>query len=213
MWEPLVDPKNVLMPPLHIKLGQMKQFVKALNQELDACKYLLEFFPKLSEAKIKGGIFVGPQIKKIFKSTEFSDKLSKTERTAWNCFKAVVQGFLGNYRAENYQQLVQDLIKAFNAMGCRMSLKLHMLDAHLEKFKDNMGDYSEEQGERFHQDVKEVERRYQGHYDERTMGYYIWSLVRECDLDYNRKSRISSRFYPADIAVEVKPAYTCLLLT
>ena len=89
---------------------------------------------------------------------------------------------------------MQDLIKAFNAMGCRMSLKLHMLDAHLEKFKDNMGDYSEEQGERSHQDVKEVERRYQGHYDERTMGYYIWSLVRECDLDYNCKSRKSSRF-------------------
>ena len=75
-----------------------------------------------------------------------------------------------------------------------MSLKLHMLDAHLEKFKDNMGDYSEEQGERFHQDVKEIERRYQGHYDERMMGDYIWSLVRECDLDYNRKSRKSSRF-------------------
>ena len=140
MWEPLVDPRNVLMPPLHIKLGLMKQFVKALNQKSDAFNYLLEFFPKLSEAKIKSGIFVGPQIKKIFKLTEFSDKLSKTERTAWNCFKAVVQGFLGNYRAENYQQLVQDLIKAFNAMGCRMSLKLHMLDAHLEKFKDNVGD-------------------------------------------------------------------------
>ena len=69
-----------------------------------------------------------------------------------------------------------------------------LLYAHLEKFKDYMGDYSEEQGERFRQDVKEVERRYQGHYDERMMGDYIWSLLRECDVDYNRKSRKSSRF-------------------
>ena len=28
---PLVDPEKVLIPPLHIKLGLMKQFVKALD--------------------------------------------------------------------------------------------------------------------------------------------------------------------------------------
>jgi hypothetical protein len=28
--ESLVDPKKILLPPLHIKLGLMKQFVKAL---------------------------------------------------------------------------------------------------------------------------------------------------------------------------------------
>jgi len=34
-----------------------------------------------------------------------------------------------------------------------MSLKVHILDVHLHKFKDNMGAYSEEQGERFLQDI------------------------------------------------------------
>lgn len=29
----LVDPKNVLIPPMHIKLGLMKNFVKSLNKE------------------------------------------------------------------------------------------------------------------------------------------------------------------------------------
>ena len=57
-----------------------------------------------------------------------------------------------------------------------------------------MGAYSEEQGERFHQDVKEIERRYQGRYDARMMGDYIWGLVRECHLDYSRQSRKSSHF-------------------
>ncbi|MGH0118403.1 UNVERIFIED_CONTAM: hypothetical protein FKN15_023339 [Acipenser sinensis] len=47
-WEPLVDPRNVLMPPLHIKLGLMKQFVRALDKESAAFKYLQDFFPKLS---------------------------------------------------------------------------------------------------------------------------------------------------------------------
>lgn len=112
-------------------------------------------------------------------SAEFSDKLSKIEKTAWNCFKAVVDGFLGNNRVENYQELVQDLLKAYSVMGCRMSLKLHMLDAHLETFEDNIGAYSEEQGEWFHQDVKEIERKYQGSYNKRIMGDYIWGLVHE----------------------------------
>lgn len=49
-WEPIVKPENVLMPPLHIKLGLMKQFVRALDGKSEAFKYLREFFPKLSEA-------------------------------------------------------------------------------------------------------------------------------------------------------------------
>ena len=56
----------------------MKQFVKVLNEESAACKFLLRFFLKLSKAKINDGVFVGPQIKKIFESTEFIIKFSKT---------------------------------------------------------------------------------------------------------------------------------------
>lgn len=69
MFELPVNPRIVLMPPLHIKLGLMKQFAKALNQESTAFKFL-EFLRKLSAAKIKCGIFAGPQIK-VIKSTEF----------------------------------------------------------------------------------------------------------------------------------------------
>ena len=39
-----------------------------------------------------------------------------------------------------------------------MSLKLHFLDSHVEYFPDNLGEYSEEQGDRFHQDIKVMER-------------------------------------------------------
>ena len=50
---------------------------------------------------------------------------------------------LGNYRAENSQQLVQDMVIAFEAMRCKMALKLQMLHDHLDKFKDNKGFYAE----------------------------------------------------------------------
>ena len=50
------------MPLLHIKLELIKQFVKALDHESAAFKHLEAIFPKLSETKIKAGIFVGAQI-------------------------------------------------------------------------------------------------------------------------------------------------------
>ncbi|XP_076350488.1 uncharacterized protein LOC143247046 [Tachypleus tridentatus] len=109
--EPLVDLQKMLFPLLHIKLGLMKQFVTALDKESAASKYLRDFFPKLSAAKVKAGVFVGPQIKKILECTEFSKKLSGKEKKAWGSFVAVVQGFLGNHKAENYVELVEALVK------------------------------------------------------------------------------------------------------
>ena len=41
-------------------------------------------------------------------------------------------------------------------MGCRMSVKLHFLRSHLDFFQENLGDFSEEHGERFHQDIEPV---------------------------------------------------------
>lgn len=57
---PLVKAEDVILPPLHLKLGYMKQFVKKLDVNGDAFCHLKQMFPKLSEAKIKGGtkIFV-----------------------------------------------------------------------------------------------------------------------------------------------------------
>ena len=69
-----------------------------------------------------------------------------------------------------------------------MSLKLHFLFSHLEFFKDNLTDF-EEHGERFHQDMKNIEKRYQGRWDRAMMGEYIWGLVRETDNNHKRKNR------------------------
>ena len=64
---PLVDKQILLLPPLHIKLGLMKNHVKALNKEGNTFKYLAIYmrFPYISEAKLKAGIFVGPQIREL----------------------------------------------------------------------------------------------------------------------------------------------------
>ena len=46
------------------------------------------------------------------------------------------------------------MLACFEALGCHMSLKVHFLHAHLDYFPQNLGDMSEEQGERFHLDIK-----------------------------------------------------------
>ena len=99
--------------------------------------------------------------------------LNETEKEAWKSFAAVVNGFLGNHMDDNYADLVANLVKSYGDMGCRMSMKVHMLDAHLNEFKKNLGAYSEEHGERFHQDIKDFECRYQRQYNENMMGDYI----------------------------------------
>jgi len=58
--QPLVEPSKILLPSMHLKLGLMKNLVKAMNQEEAAFTYLREKFPRLSEAKLKEGIFIGP---------------------------------------------------------------------------------------------------------------------------------------------------------
>lgn len=121
---PLIDPKNVVLPPLHIKLGLMKNFVKALDKDGPAFKYLKTIFPNLSDAKVKEGIFVGPQIRKILKDENFDGNLSSVEKNAWYSFKAVVKNFFGNHKSEDYEEIVSNLLKNYHKMGVNMSLKI-----------------------------------------------------------------------------------------
>ena len=84
---PPVDMNKVLLPPLHIKLGLMKNFMKALHKNGVAFQQLSTVFPGLSAAKVKEGIFVGPQIREVLKDTDFEELLNLKELRAWQAFK------------------------------------------------------------------------------------------------------------------------------
>lgn len=175
----LISREKVLLPPLHIKLGLMKQFVKSLRKDGECFKYICSKFPKLSEAKLKEGVFTGPDIRKLLNDSLFLESMVDTEKEAWNCFKEVIQKFLGNTKDPDYKNIIKRMIKAYKAQGCNMSLKLHFLSSHVDYFPENLGAFSEEQGERFHQDLKDVERRYQGGWNINMMADYCWMLKRE----------------------------------
>ncbi|UYV82677.1 hypothetical protein LAZ67_22000521 [Cordylochernes scorpioides] len=107
--------------------------------------------PSISEAKIKEGIFVGPQIRELQQDGNFQNSLDEVEAAAWNSFRNVCKNFLGSVKVENYQDIVNDLLLSYKALGCNMSLKIHFLHSHLDFFPDNLGAVSDEHGERFHQ--------------------------------------------------------------
>ena len=67
--------KKIIHPPLHIKLGLFKQFVKAFNKKSLMFQFLQKNSPNWSEAKIKEGVFVGPQIQKLILNTKFDEIL------------------------------------------------------------------------------------------------------------------------------------------
>ena len=123
--------------------------------------------------------------------------LGLPKEKAWMSFKDVCSGFLGNVKAPNFKDLIKNMLANYRAIGARMSLKMHFLHSHIDFFPDNMGDFSDEHGERFHQDVMVMEQRYRGKYTPAMMGDFCWFLQRESTVTHKRKSRSTRHFPPA----------------
>jgi hypothetical protein len=120
----LVDKDKILSPPLHVKLRLMENVFKSTNSPGRGFEYVREKFRNVSDAKLKEGIFIGPQIREIIKDYLSEHLLTETEKSVWLTFKAVCLNFLGNLKAENYKELVVDLLNAYQTMGCNLLLKL-----------------------------------------------------------------------------------------
>ena len=173
----------------------MKQFVKALDKTGQCFQYILSTFPRLSNEKLKAGIFDGPQIRNLIKDP---NSMKEIDWACWLSFVKVVQGncFLGNRKAENYKDIVQKVLDNFQALGINMSIKVHFLHSHLDRFPENLGDVSDKQGERFHKDIKVMEEQYQGRWDKKMMSDYCWCLKRDTpDSQHSRTSK-KRKFLP-----------------
>ena len=81
---------------------------------------------------MKEGIFIGPQIRDSIKEKYFDKLLQGDEKADWNSFKFVVKVFLGNRRAQNYEELVNNRLRSYQKLCCNLSLKIHFLHSHLD---------------------------------------------------------------------------------
>ncbi|GBO30643.1 hypothetical protein AVEN_41200-1 [Araneus ventricosus] len=110
--------------------------------------------PQFSTENMKVGIFDDLQIRQFIKGPGFLNLMNEAGRKAWTSLVAVVGTFLGKCKVENYLELVKEIINSFKSLDCNMSIKMYYLHCHLDRFSETLGDTSEDQGERFHQDIK-----------------------------------------------------------
>jgi len=79
-----------------------------------------------------------------------------------------------------------------------MSIKMHFLHSHLASFPENLSDVSDEQGERYHQDISDMKVRYQGCWDATMLADYCWSnKYDDTEFSHSRKS-VKRRFMADD---------------
>ena len=85
-----VPREKIMFPPLHIKLGIIKQFIKALDKTGQCFQHISSVFPALSNEKLKAGILDGPQIRKLIKDPNFQDSMNEINFASWLSFVEVV---------------------------------------------------------------------------------------------------------------------------
>ena len=175
----------------------MKNFVKALNKDGPSFKFLQNKFLYMSDATLRAGVFDGPKIRELMKDPTVDKVLTGHEKRSWVSFKRVATNFLGKHRSQDYEAVVQELMQSFQGLGARMSIKMHFLNSHLDYFPKNCGDYSEEQGEGFHQDIRVMEERYQGRWDINMLADYCWCLKRDIPNPQHKRKALKRPFVSA----------------
>ena len=93
-------------------------------------------------------------------------------------------------RDENSKEFVKKMLKCLRAIGANMGIKVLFLHSHLDRFQDNCGNVSDEQRERFDQDIKTIKECYQRRWDKRMMADCCWSIKKDLNnIKHDRQSK------------------------
>lgn len=65
---------------------------------------------------------------------------------------------------------MSELLNTYKEIRYSVSLKIYFLDSHLDFFPENLGVVRDEHGERFHQNISAMEKRYQGKWGPSLLG-------------------------------------------
>ncbi|PNF22015.1 hypothetical protein B7P43_G17540 [Cryptotermes secundus] len=153
--DPLADIQKIYSY-LHIKLGLMKNSMEAMSRNGEDFRHLARKFHRVSDAKIKEGTFVGPQIKWVVNDKNSDKVLEGAKKRGWKAFILVVDNFMRRQSAK----LAAQMLEAHRETEC----KYHLINTHhsrLDFFPTNVGAVSDVRGERFHEEMSAADRSYQ----------------------------------------------------
>lgn len=88
--------------------------------------------------------------------------MTEVEYKAWNSFALVMSNFLVKKKSYDHVELVESMLSNLQELGPNVSIEINILHLHLKRFPQNRGDLGDERCERFHQDFRIMEDRYQG---------------------------------------------------
>jgi hypothetical protein len=116
---------EIFLHPPYIKHGLIKFLAKAMVMiNSKEFQYPSKKFPKITTAKLKEGIFVGPEIRGSLEDEAFVESLTDTERAARERFKWICSSFLGRKKSPDFSDGIQKLLNAYKERGSCMSLKV-----------------------------------------------------------------------------------------
>lgn len=116
-------------------------------------------------------------MQRLLDDVEFSEGLMEEEYIAWNNLKAVINNVLGINRTEQWNVLVENMLKSFNDMGVDMSLKVHFLHQHQDQFGTQIPPESDQQADRFNQVTSQLEYWYSGKSLNSLLANLCWILL------------------------------------
>ena len=109
--------------------------------------------------------------------------MTPKELCTWNCFCKLVTGVFGKNICDDWKQRIDTFIKALFDLGAkRMTSKMHLIFKHKGQFSKYLGKFSDEHGERLHQDMLAIENRFGSSLNKEMLCECIWSLKREENL-------------------------------
>jgi hypothetical protein len=155
---------------------------------------LREKLPKLSDVKLKDGMYIGPQIPETINDNLFEQLLTDSEKSTWLTSKAVCLNFLGNVKAESYIELVADLLIAYQTMRCNVSLKIHSLLSHFNFSTHNLVTVNDEHGESFLQGISSMEKSYAGKPSQNMLADYCCNFTEDVVLASYKRMTYKKKF-------------------
>lgn len=142
------------------------QYVIVLNENKCICHHNL-------------AVLSGPAIRKLISDSDFDNYLTELELLAWNCLKAVIENCMGVHRVENWQMLINEMLRAFDYINVQVSLKVHFMICHLDWFERLIPTEADEDGERFHEVAAPLDNWYSAKKLDSLLADLCWDLFNE----------------------------------
>ena len=111
-----------------------KKFCKSHEPRRSSLYLLTRKFPQTKWGKIERKYFQWSTNTRPYQRRILRHDLQGEKKVIWDSFKFVVKGFLGNRRTQNYEELVNKLLQSYQNLGCNMSIKIYLLNSHLDFF-------------------------------------------------------------------------------